>query len=119
MPSDTWTVEQQARVVAQASKLTGEPLAAHLEREGVKLPDFKRWRIALKDGSSGSGSAAKRIRQLERELARKEKALAEGAALLVLKKRSVRPFKDEDDDTGGRARAILRGTYPGSQPGLA
>ena len=63
-----WTVEQKARVLAEASKLDGEELTAYLERE----------------------------------LARKEKALAEAAALLVLKKK-VEAFygEDEDDDTNG------------------
>ena len=40
-----------------------------------------------------------RIRALERELARKEKALAEAAALLILKKKTPDLFGDEDDDT--------------------
>jgi transposase len=100
-----WTVEQKARVVAEASKLVGDQLAAHLEREGVKLADFERWRIALENDSSGSTVAARRIRQLERELARKEKALAEAATLLVLKKRVASLFKDEDDDTDGRSES--------------
>ena len=47
-------------------------------------------------------STNKRIRQLERELARKEKALAEAAALLVLKKKvEVLYGEDEGDDTKG------------------
>lgn len=60
-------------------------ITVYLDREGVSA-DYERWRIALEDDSNGSATAAKRIRQLERELARKEKALAEAAALLVLKK---------------------------------
>lgn len=99
----TWTVEQKARVVAEAAKLAGDELAAHLEREGVKLADFERWRIALENDSSASISAARRIRELERELARKEKALAEAATLLVLKKRVSSLFKDEEDDTEDRS----------------
>jgi len=40
--------------------------------------------------------------QLERELARKEKALAEAAALLLLKKKVEALYgEDEDDDTKG------------------
>lgn len=97
-----WTVEQKARVLAEASKLTGEELTAYLEREGVKLAEYERWRIALEEGGRASASTNKRIRELERELARKEKALAEAAALLVLKKK-VETFygEDEDDDTDG------------------
>ena len=69
----------------------------------MKLADFERWRIALENESSASTSAARRIRELERELARKEKALAEAATLLVLKKRVTSLFKDEGDDTDGRS----------------
>jgi transposase len=95
-----WTVEQKARVLAEASKLTGEELSAYLEREGVRLAEYERWRIALDEGGRASVSTSKRIRQLERELARKEKALAEAAALLVLKKKVETLYGEgEDDDT--------------------
>jgi transposase len=96
-----WGVEQKAQLVANAAKLSGEQLTAYLAEQGVKLADFERWRSALQDDSHGSTAAGKRIRQLERELARKEKALAEAAALLVLKKRVQSLYPDEDDDTGG------------------
>jgi len=46
-----------------------------------------------------AGATMKRIRTLERELARKEKALAETAALLVLKKKLQALEVDEDVDT--------------------
>ena len=98
-----WTVEQKARVLAEASKLTGEQLTAHLEREGVKRADFERWRLALEEDGQASTATTKRIRQLERELARKEKALAEAAALLVLKKTVASFYQDEDDDTDGES----------------
>jgi len=98
-----WTVEQKARVLAGASSLDGEKLAAYLERERVKLADYEQWRLALDEGGRASTSTNKRIRQLERELARKEKALAEAAALLVLKKKVETLYgEDEDDDTNGQ-----------------
>jgi hypothetical protein len=40
----------------------------------------------------------KRVRELEKELRRKDKALAETAALLVLKKKVQAIWGDEDDD---------------------
>jgi len=55
----------------------------------------------LKKARPDSTAAGKHIRQLERELARKEKALAEAAALLVLKKRIQSLYPDEDEDTPG------------------
>lgn len=97
-----WTVEQKARVLAGGAKLDGEALTAYLERQGVKLADYEQWRIALDEGGRAATSTIKRIRQLERELARKEKALAEAAALLVLKKKVATLYgEDEDDDTHG------------------
>jgi hypothetical protein len=94
-----WTVEQKAQALADASKLSGEELTSYLEHEGIKLADFERWRIALEEDGQGSIGTTKRIRQLERELARKEKALAEAAVLLVLKKTIDSYYNEEDDDT--------------------
>jgi len=97
-----WTVEQKARVLAEASKLNGEELTAYLKREAVKFAEYEQWRIALDEGGAASAATNKRIRQLERELARKEKALAEAAALLVLKKKVETLYgEDEGDDTTG------------------
>ena len=93
-----WTVEQKARVVAEAAPLTGDRLQAYLDKQGVALPEFERWRNALEDGAQDSNATTKRIRQLERELARKERALAEAAALLVLKKSLSGLSEDEADD---------------------
>jgi transposase-like protein len=95
-----WTVEQKARMLADGSKLDGEELAAYLEREGVTLAEYEQWRLALSEGGQSASLTNKRIRQLERDLARKEKALAEVGALLILKKKLEDYYReDEDDDT--------------------
>lgn len=94
-----WTVEQKARVLADAATLSGDRLTTYLEREDVNLADYERWRIALEEDGRAATATTKRIRQLERELARKEKALAEAAALLVLKKTVDTLYRDEADDT--------------------
>ena len=98
-----WTVEQKARVLTEACKLTGERLIAYLEREGVKLAEFECWRLALEEDAGAAAATTKRIRNLERELARKEKALAEAAALLILKKTVASFRQDEDDDVDGES----------------
>jgi transposase len=97
------TVEHKARILAEASKLTGEALTAYLEREGVTLADFEQWRLALEEGGRASAATTKRIRKLERELTRKEKALAEAAVLLVLKKTVESIYQDEDEDIDGES----------------
>ncbi len=95
-----WSVDQKIRVLAEASKLKGPELATYLQREGVLLGELEQWRLALEEEGRASQATTRRMRKLERELARKEKALAEAAALLVLKKKVDQLREDEDDDTG-------------------
>ena len=114
-PLHVWTVERKAHVLAEASTLNGDALSAYLEREGVKLAEYEQWCLALDEGGAASSSTTKRIRQLERELARKEKALAEAAALLVLKKKWT-PCMGRTRTTTptGRTRGDPRSCRPGT-----
>ena len=82
------------------AKLQGPELLTYLRREGVEFSDYESWRLALTEGGTPAKAASRRIRSLERELARKDKALAEAAALLILKKKLEAMYaEDEDDDT--------------------
>ena len=83
---------------SESAKLTGAQLSTFLEREGLLLAELEQSRQALGDETSASITTTKRMRKLERELARKEKAVAEAAALLVLKK-VEHPWEDEDEGT--------------------
>ena len=94
-----WSLDEKVRILGEASKLTGAELTGFLERENLSLAEFEQWRLALEEEGRASQASTKRIRKLERELARKEKALAEAAALLVLKKKVEHLWEDEDDDT--------------------
>lgn len=94
-----WGVDEKLRILTEAHHLTGAELTRVLQREGVLLAEFEQWRLALADDGRGSMATTKRIRALERELARKDKALAEAAALLVLKKKVAHRWEVADDDT--------------------
>jgi len=94
-----WSVDQKIRILAKAGRLTGAELTALLEREGLLLAEYEQWRLALAEEGRASLATTKRIRALERELARKEKALAEAAALLVLKKKVSRLWEAGGDGT--------------------
>jgi len=99
-PRRTWTLDRKVEILAAATKLEGEQLTAFLERENVSLAELDRWRSALHDEGGASVAATKRIKALERELARKEKALAEAAALLILKKKLEDYYSvGEDENT--------------------
>lgn len=103
------TAEDKLRLVMAASSLSEEALGEFLRREGVHQVQLTEWREkvvaasteALKDAhrrKSESTPEVRRIRELERELNRKEKALAETAALLVLKKKLNAYYWEERDD---------------------
>ena len=103
-----WSAEEKLRIVVQASELPEEELGAFLRREGVHSSQMEQWREAVRGVLSGGQTPEsrrqtqrdrKRIQKLERELRRKDKALAESAALLWLKKKVRDIWGDEDDDT--------------------
>jgi len=109
-PSD-WTPTEKIAVVAAAAELAGEDLGAFLRREGLHEAQLDTWRKTLTEalGKKGSGREKaspekRRVRELEKELRRKDKALAETAALLVLKKKAQAIWGgDEDDDPDPRS----------------
>lgn len=103
-PTD-WKPADKLRVLTETEDLEGEELGAVLRREGLHEADLIEWRRiaygALAGNSktvSGTGDS-RRVRELEKQLRRKDKALAEAAALLVLQKKVQALWGDEDDDT--------------------
>ena len=105
------SAEEKVGIVMAAAALGPDELGAFLRRGGVHEAELEQWRQAVVDGgksaleaggtkASARGGDAKRIKELERELRRKDKALAETAALLVLQKKVREIWGDADDDTG-------------------
>ena len=92
----SWTVSQKARIIAGAAGLAGDQLTTYLQAAGVTLGYFRRWRLALEEAGEESLGLAKRIGRLERELARKERALAEAATRWVLRETVEGPLHKED-----------------------
>jgi transposase len=106
-PQD-WSAEERLQAVSRASTLNEEELGAFLRREGLRKADLERWRRTLLEALASKAEQrsrrrrseeSKRIRELEKELRRKDKALAETAALLALKKKAQEIWGDEDDNT--------------------
>lgn len=104
-PPKKWTPAEKFRVVVEASKLNEDQLGELLRREGLHGAQLKEWRAAAEGGlvdapkSNKKSPEAKKIKQLEREVLRKDKALAEAAALLILKKKAEAIWGAMDDDT--------------------
>ena len=109
-PQD-WGAEEILAVITEAAGLSDEDLGAFLRRKGLHEAHLEEWRARIVAGleapvrRSGRSPEAKRIKELERELRRKEKALAEAAALLVLQKKLRAMWGDGEDDTGSKSGA--------------
>jgi transposase-like protein len=103
-PED-WTAEERLRAVTEAGRLEGEELGKFLRREGLHEEMLNEWRQAVLDAlqparrSSGNRAERRRIERLEKQLAKKEKALAAANAVVALQKKVHALLGDEDDDT--------------------
>ena len=100
-----WTGAEKLRVVIAARGLSETELGALLRREGVHERELTAWQAAAEAALTDArrraprSADAQRIHALERELRRKDAALAETAALLVLKKKVQAIWGDGDDTT--------------------
>ena len=97
--SELWSSADKLRVVVESAGLNETELAEYCRRKGLYVEQILAWRIACEQANASTDTqtkvsreqgkqAAKRIKQLERELQRKESALAEAAALLILRKKA-------------------------------
>lgn len=112
-------IEQKARVLADASQLDGGELTAYLEREGVKRAEYEQRRLALDEGGGVSTSTNKRIRQLERKLARKRPSRKLRRCWCSKKKWKPCMGRTRTSTPTGRTRGDPRPDRPGAGHGRA
>ena len=103
-PQD-WTLEERLNTVTACSSLDDEVLSEYCREQGIYPHHVTQWKHDFVSGDfqkkkGESGSEIKTLKHenkaLKKELMRKEKALAETAALLVLKKK-VHEIWGEDE----------------------
>jgi transposase-like protein len=100
-----WTPEEKLAIVLEAATLSEGELGVFLRSKGISSSLLDEWKHQVLTGLRGSQqvgvtvAGSKRIKELERELRRKDKALAEAAALIILQKKVRDALADEDDDT--------------------
>ena len=96
-------------MVIETAALNEEELAEYCRRKGLYAEQISRWREAAIAGSETQrplsvaerrelAQERKKSRKLEKELRRKEKALAEAATLLVLQKKVQAIWGESEDD---------------------
>jgi len=104
-----WSGENKLAVVIETAALNEQALAEYCRSKGLYPEQIQRWREAAAEGTGNKQrldpaerrelqSARKKTRQLEKELRRKEEALAEAAALLVLEKKAQAIWGGDGDD---------------------
>jgi transposase-like protein len=99
-PQD-WSPEERLAALHESYGLSGEALNAWCREHGLFAHHLAEWKAEFCTPANGRGEAAElralkaEVQQLERELKRKDKALAEAAALWVLQKK-VRALVGEE-----------------------
>lgn len=99
-PQD-WNAQEQLLALQETHALSGEALQAWCRERGLFTHHLTSWKAAF-CAASKTDSGTRELRslkdendQLKRELVRKEKALAEAAALLILQKKFRALWEDE------------------------
>jgi transposase-like protein len=103
-----WSSRDKFAAVLEAAALNEADLAEYCRKRGLFPAQIAAWRIACEQANDWDRTSAarlgratkedrKRVKDLERELARKDRALAETAALLVLRKKASAIWGDGED----------------------
>lgn len=103
-----WSARDKFNAVLETAALSESELAEYCRKRGLYPEQVRRWRNACEGANDRADAADRehreavkaekaRSRELERELKRKESALAETAALLTLRKKANAIWGDGGD----------------------
>jgi transposase-like protein len=106
---ENWSVEDKLAVVVESMPLNEAEFGEYCRSKGLYAEQVEQWKQAALTGykntvqvtqqvSPDHKKAQKKIKKLEAELNRKEKALAETAALLVLSKKCQAIWGETEED---------------------
>ncbi len=104
-PQD-WNKTQRLEAIMHCHSMNDEQISAYCRKNGIYPHHLKEWKTEfLSDNQSSesvSRQAQKKLKQenkrLQKELNRKERALSETAALLVLSKKCQAIWGEKEDD---------------------
>lgn len=104
-PED-WTKSERFAAILASEGLSDEQLSAYCRQQGIYVHHIEQWKLNFlgEDDESSPAQSQQKVRQLtqqvhklKRDITRKDKALAETAALLVLQKKVQEIWNDEED----------------------
>jgi transposase-like protein len=102
-PQD-WAAQEKVKAVIEFEKLSEVEQGEYLRSQGLLSQHITSWRKAMEEAldprltRKESAEDKKRIKELEWELRRKDKALAETSALLILKKKADLIWGTEENE---------------------
>lgn len=107
--ADKWSSQDKFTVVLETANLSEIEFSEYCRSKGIYPEQVKEWKRTCMNANAGeqekNARASKELREerkqnerLEKELRRKEKALAEAAALLVLRKKADAIWGTEEED---------------------
>lgn len=94
------SLSERLQLILDSQGKTGESLNAWCREQGIFPHHLQQWRELFETGQPQVGAELRALKvrhqELQRELKRKEKALAEAAALLVLQKKYQALWEEKD-----------------------
>lgn len=99
--SKRWTAKEKLQAVTDTHSSSEAEMGVYLRREGLHSHQLDDWRSQVLASLGSKPGEVKddrddRIKELERELLRKDRALAEASALLILQKKVSLIWGDKD-----------------------
>lgn len=110
LTTDDWSADAKLAVIIETASMSETEISQYCREKGLFREQVKRWKQDCLGGFQASESQAKavkvqakadkaEIKSLKRELKYKEKALAETAALLVLRKKLNALWEDDNEES--------------------
>jgi|SRR5690625_954772 len=104
--SEKWSSEDKFLVVLETYAMNETELATYCREKGLYKEQIEKWRKTCLTANSNDSAQTKQLKsnlkeeknktkELEKELRKKEKALAEAAALLLLRKKAQAIWGDQ------------------------
>jgi len=107
--SEQWNSEDKFLIVMETYAMNGAELAEYCRKKGLYKEQIEAWRDTCLNANGREFNQTKqlnlelkeekkRAKTLEKDLLKKEKALAEAAALLLLRKKAQAIWGDQEDE---------------------
>jgi len=106
--NDSWTPEEKLQAIIETASMSEKEFGEFLRKKGIHSADLEEWKSDCTTGLKSTVGRPKKDpevlelrkkeKDLQKDLRRKEKALAEMSARVILLKKSREIFGDDEDD---------------------